>query len=384
VGASGDLVQLAHLALGLLGEGDFWWNGQCVPAQTVFKELGLQTMNIHIREGIALMNGTSAMTGLSLLNLLAAKRIVLLTTLLSTLINEIMEAYDDHFSLLLNNAKLHEGQRTVARWMRNLSSSGSLLRNRAQHLYSALPTDAVVKDQVQEVYSVRCVPQIVGAVLDTLATAEKVVVNELNSVNDNPVIDAVNEQVLHGGNFHGDYISLEMDKLKLAMAKVSMLAERQLNFLLNPAINKKLPAFLNAGKPGLNFGMQGMQYTATSNVAENQALATSLYLHSIPSNNDNQDIVSMGTNAATLCGKVMDNTWEVLTIEALAVVNAMDILGSTSQISDAGKWLHALARELFPYNDGDNSPSARLIQLKEKLMQTNFEQLFNNTWNHEG
>jgi histidine ammonia-lyase len=110
--------------------------------------------------------------------------------------------------------------------MRNLSSSGLLLRNRAQHLYSALPTDAVVKDQVQEVYSVRCVPQIVGAVLDTLATAEKVVVNELNSVNDNPVIDAVNEQVLHGGNFHGDYISLEMDKLKLAMAKVSMLAER--------------------------------------------------------------------------------------------------------------------------------------------------------------
>src|SRR5690606_21124949 len=125
-----------------------------------------------------------------------------------------------------------------------------------------------------------------------------------------------------GGNFHGDYIALEMDRLKLAIVKLSMLAERQLNYLLNSKINEILPPFVNLGKLGFNFGMQGVQFTATSTTAENQALATSLYIHSIPNNNDNQDIVSMGTNAAVLCSKVIENSFEVLAIEWITIIQA--------------------------------------------------------------
>src|SRR5699024_2916734 len=135
----------------------------------------------------------------------------------------------------------------------------------------------------------------------------KVLENELNSANDNPIIDNEEGLVFHGGNFHGDYISLEMDKLKLVVTRMTMLAERQLNFLLNHKINDILPPFVTRGKLGLNYGIQGMQFTATSTTAENQTLSNPMYVHSIPCNNDNQDIVSMGTNAAQITTQTIDN-----------------------------------------------------------------------------
>jgi histidine ammonia-lyase len=172
------------------------------------------------------------------------------------------------------------------------------------------------------------VPQIVGPVLDTLSQAENILVDELNSINDNPIIDHEKENVYHGGNFHGDYVSLAMDQLKIVITKLSMLAERQLNYLLNDRLNQKLPPFINLGKLGLNFGLQGMQFTVTSTTAENQTLSYPMYLHSISSNNDNQDIVSMGCNAALMTRKVIQNTSEVLTIHAIAVAQAIAQLAS--------------------------------------------------------
>ena len=175
----------------------------------------------------------------------------------------------------------------------------------------------MIADKVQEYYSIRCVPQILGPILDTIEYAEKVLVNEANSSSDNPVIDIENGNIFHGGNFHGDYISLEMDKLKIAVAKLSMLLERQINYLMNDKLNDKLPPFVNLGKLGVNFGMQGAQFTATSTVAENQTLSFPNYVHSISNNNDNQDIVSMGTNSAQFARKVIDNTYQVLSIELM-------------------------------------------------------------------
>src|SRR5690606_24150649 len=131
--------------------------------------------------------------------------------------------------------------------------------------------------------------------------------NEINSTNDNPVVSLDRGNVFHGGNFHGDYISLEMDKIKLVITKLTMLAERQLNFLLNSKINGIFPPFLNTQTLGLNFGIQGMQFTATSTTAERQMLSNSMYVHSISNNNDNQDIVSMGTNSAVITKKVIEN-----------------------------------------------------------------------------
>ncbi len=376
VGASGDLVQLAHLALGLIGEGEFWFKGKITPAKNVFKALELAPMQIHIREGLSILNGTSAMTGIGGINVIMARRLVLWSLLLSLMINEMMEAYNDSFSAELNNVKLHGGQMQVAELMRTLGSKSKLLRKRDEHLYDREVTENVINDKVQEYYSLRCVPQILGAILDTVQNTEKVIENELNSVNDNPVVDYKNKNIFHGGNFHGDYVSLEMDKLKLVVTKLSMLAERQLNFLLNPHLNQKLPAFTNAGKLGLNFGMQGMQYPATSTVAENQALSTSLYIHSIPNNNDNQDIVSMGCNAAIICGQVIENAHEVLAVELVTLMQAIDIRKIKNRLSPASKWLYEHARKMFPYFEEDFAPSKKMQEVKAWLMETDITEHF--------
>lgn len=381
VGASGDLVQLAHLALGMIGEGNFSYKGKITTAKNVYKALKLQPLQIHIREGLSILNGTSAMTGIGGINVIMAKRLVLWSMLLSLMINEMMEAYNDSFSAELNNVKLHAGQVTIAECMRVLGAGSKLLRKRDEHLYDKKITEHIIDDKVQEYYSLRCVPQILGPVLDTVRQAELVIENELNSVNDNPVVDYKNKNIFHGGNFHGDYISLEMDKLKLVVTKLSMLAERQLNFLLNPHLNQKLPAFTNAGKLGLNFGMQGMQYPATSTVAENQALSTSLYIHSIPNNNDNQDIVSMGCNAALMCSQVIENAHEVLAIELVAIMQAIDILDINGQLSEAGKWLYNNTRKLFPYFQKDFAPSQKLQDVKTWLMNTDIAAHFHKELN---
>lgn len=370
VGASGDLVQLAHLALGLIGEGNFWYKGKVTPAKKVYKELGLKPMDIYIREGLGMLNGTSAMTGIGGVNVIMAHRLVVWSMLMSLMVNEMMEAYDDHFSAELNNVKLHNGQRAVAEWMRILGKDSKLMRKRHEHLYDKKVTVDVIEDKVQEYYSLRCVPQILGPIFDTVLNTEKVIVNELNSVNDNPVVDRKNKNIFHGGNFHGDYIALEMDKLKIAVTKLSMLSERQLNFLLNPHLNQKLPPFANAGKLGLNFGIQGMQYPATSTVAENQTLSNPMYIHSIPNNNDNQDIVSMGCNAAMMCNRVIDNAYEVLAVEAVALVQAIDLRGFSSRLAPSTKWMYSGVRKLFPFFKEDFSASPNLQDVKQWLIDT--------------
>jgi histidine ammonia-lyase len=150
-------------------------------------------------------------------------------------------------------------------------------------------------------------------------------------------VDVASSEVYHGGNFHGDYISLEMDKLKIVVTKMMMLCERQLNFLLNPALNQKFPPFLNSDSLGLNFGMQGAQFTATSTVAECQTLSFPNYVHSIPNNNDNQDIVSMGMNSASIAKRVIDNAYQILSIHLLSLFKAYTLLDEEGRNSMSSK-----------------------------------------------
>jgi histidine ammonia-lyase len=350
VGASGDLVQLAHLALNLIGEGEVTYQGVLRSTAEVFAETGLTPIKMHIREGLGLINGTSAMTGIGMINLIHARNLVDWAILASTMITEVVESYDDHFSDGLNRAKSHHGQRQVARTMKSILKDSQLIRRRADHLYNSDKTVEVevFKHKVQEYYSLRCVPQIIGPVMDTILYAIHVLTNEVNSTSDNPIIDGEHHNVYHGGNFHGDYVALEMDKVKIAIAKLSMLVERQLNYLMNPKLNEKLPPFVNLGKLGLNLGMQGVQFTAVSTVAENQTLAFPMYLHSIPSNNDNQDIVSMGTNAALLTKKVIDNTYQVLAIEMIAILQAIDFLNIKERLSSYSLGKYEDLRKIVP------------------------------------
>jgi len=366
VGASGDLVQLAHLALCLIGEGEVTQAGKVFEAKELFQKHGLKPITICLREGLAVMNGTSAMTGIGMINLLQSYKLLYWSLMASCIINELVESYDDHFSQVLNEAKLHQGQRAIAEQMRAILESSGLIRKRENHLYKKTE-EKVFKTKVQEYYSIRCVPQVLGPIYDTIEYANTVLVNELNSANDNPVIDEDTQNVYHGGNFHGDYIALEMDKLRIALTKLAMLAERQLNFLLNDKLNEKLPPFLNLGKLGLNFGMQGVQFTATSNVAESQALATSVYIHSIPNNNDNQDIVSMGTNAALLTHKVIENAFEVLAIELLAILQAVDYLTIQKKMSKETASVYNTLRSIAPKFIEDTVKHQTLRELKKYL-----------------
>ncbi|WP_339609723.1 aromatic amino acid ammonia-lyase [uncultured Planktosalinus sp.] len=369
VGASGDLVQLAHLALVLIGEGEVFYKGTRMNTSKVFEIEQLNPIQVEIREGLALMNGTSVMTGIGIVNAHRSRQLLDWMLKASCAINELVEAYDDHLSEGLNGVKKHHGQQEVAAIMRGYLSDSQLIRKREDHLYNGTNKEDVFKEKVQEYYSLRCVPQILGPVLDTIITTESVLENEINSANDNPIVDVQNKQVYHGGNFHGDYVALEMDKLKIVVTKLTMLAERQLNYLMNNKLNEILPPFVNLGTLGFNFGMQGVQFTATSTTAENQTLSNPMYIHSIPNNNDNQDIVSMGTNAAVMTSKVIENAFEVLSIELITIVQAIDVLKCKNKVSSVTYKMYEEIRAIIPVFEKDAALYPFMQKVKEHLMK---------------
>lgn len=366
VGASGDLVQLAHLGLVLIGEGEVIYENKIRPTIDIFNKLGIKPLSVRIREGLAIINGTSAMTGIGMVNIIQAQKLLEWSVLLSAMINEVVEAFDDHYSYELNIVKHHKGQNIIAAQLRKILEDSKMIRSRSEHLYNPENLDReVFEDKVQEYYSLRCVTQILGPIYDTVYRAEQVIVDELNSVNDNPVIDHKNKNIFHGGNFHGDYVSLEMDKLKIAITKLSMLSERQLNYLLNDKLNQKFPPFVNLGILGFNFGMQGMQFTATSTVAENQTLSNPMSVHSIPNNNDNQDIVSMGCNAALMTKKVIDNSFEVLSIQMMTLLQAIDFLECVPKLSSETLNVYTEIRKIFPKFIEDSPKYKDLEKIKK-------------------
>lgn len=350
VGASGDLVQLAHIALTLIGEGKVHYKGEWRNSADVMKENGLKPFSIHVREGLSVTNGTSVMTGISIVNQIYAETLLDWATLASVWMNEIASSYDDLMAVALNECRRHEGQQVIAARMRSLAEGSQCLMKREHELYdSGHKEEKTFEHKVQAYYSLRCTPQILGPIYETLANARRVIEEEVNSACDNPIIDPETENVYHGGNFHGDYISLEEDKVKIAMVRLIMTAERQLNYLFHDRINDGiLPPFLNLGVLGLNYGMQACQFTATSTTAESQTLAMPNYVHSIPNNNDNQDIVSMGTNTALLTRKVIENGYQVMAIQYIALAQAVDCLKIQDKLNPVSKRIYDEIRAIVP------------------------------------
>lgn len=367
VGASGDLVQLAHIALTLIGEGEVFYNGELQSTEIVLKKLNIKPLQLHIREGLALTNGTSVMTGIGLVNIIYADKLLKWSLMASVMMNEIAASYDDFMSEILNSTKHHEGQQVVAQVMRHLTEGSQCVRDRKSELYGEVNNEKIFKHKVQPYYSLRCIPQILGPVYDELKNAEKVLVNELNSVSDNPIIDIETENILHGGNFHGDYISFEMDKLKIAITKLTMLSERQMNYLFHDRINGILPPFVNLGVLGLNYGLQAAQFTATSTTAECQTLSNPMYIHSIPNNNDNQDIVSMGTNSALLAKTVIENSFQVMAIHFLAITQAVDCLGIQDKMAKSSQAIYNEIRSFIPVFKEDTPKYKEISSMIEFL-----------------
>lgn len=377
VGASGDLVQLAHLALSLIGEGFVYIDGERIEAKKALASKGIEPLNIQLRDGLGLMNGTSCMTGVGAINLIYAYRLLNWSVTTSAMINEVVEAYDDSFSEGLNRVKRHKGQQKIAAQMRSFLADSKLIRQREELFKDGAEMERKqFSRKIQEYYSIRCVPQILGPVLETLDYAKNVIESELNSTNDNPIVSVEDENVFHGGNFHGDYVSLEMDKVKIVIAKLTMLAERQLNFLLNSPLNGKFPAFLNRKTLGFNFGIQGMQFTAVSTTAESQTLANPMYIHTIPNNNDNQDIVSMGTNSAMMCRHVIENGFQVMAVQIMSVCQAIDLLeeDQRNRLGSKTNKIYDMVRSAAP-EITDDVPQMENIHAVTDLLRSNLIEL---------
>ncbi len=350
VGASGDLVQLAHIALALLGEGEVFMEGKRVKTSVAFKKHALKPVPLSGRDGLALINGTSAMTAISAINIIEGEHLTSLAITSSALLLEIVGANIESIHPFISQMRPHKGQTQTAKMMNDLLKGSRLIKNKTHHLMPEVGSNGTspIENVVQEIYSLRCVPQIIGPIIDTISFAKGIVETELNSVTDNPIISSLHG-ALHSGNFHGDYIALEMDKLKIAITKLSLLQERQINFLCNPRLNAVLPPFVTQGTPGLDMGLQGLQFVATSTAAENQVLSTPMSVHTISTNNDNQDIVSMGTNAALMTSRVIENTYQIQAILFASILQAVDFLGIKKELGEGTGHMYEDVRRFFPF-----------------------------------
>jgi histidine ammonia-lyase len=360
VGASGDLVQLAHVALGLTGEGWCRFRGETVPVAEALAEAGVAPLAPSGREGLALVNGTSAMTGIAACVAADAARAVAAATVLSAWLYEIVGASAEYLAPELHAARPHPGQVAVAAAMRAALGGSTRL--------SGAPIPGAPDDyrKVQHGYSVRCAPQVLGPVLESVSRAAETVEAELRSTTDNP-ITVTGVGVFHGGNFHGDSVAAASDSIKLGLAKLGLLAERQVALLLDPDQNRlSLPPFLNLGKLGVDLGLQGLQFVATSTAAMGQTLAFPASLHTIPTNNGNQDIVSMGADAALLAARVADGTFHILAIEAFALARATRILGIAGSLSARTRAAHDAVTRAAPL-DGDRFPAETIAQIERAV-----------------
>ena len=359
VGASGDLAPLAHLALALIGEGEcFDEKGTRIPSAEALKRAQIKSLVLEAKEAISLINGTQAMLAVGTLALLAAETLVDSADVLGGLCCDALKGTDAAFDERIHNARPHDGQmRTAANLRRMLE--GSQIRESHRDC-----------DRVQDAYSLRCIPQVHGAVRDTLAHCRGVFEAEANSAVDNPLVfvtDAKNAEgdVISGGNFHGQPLAFALDFLAIALSALAGISERRIERLVNPALNEGLPPFLAAGA-GLNSGFMLPQVTAAALVSENKVLAHPASVDSITTSGNKEDYVSMGMTAATKLKRIIENACNVLAIEAMAAAQAIDFLAPL-KTSKRGQVVHATIRSVCPTVDKDRVMYPDLARVSELI-----------------
>ncbi len=356
VGASGDLVHLAHVALAVIGEGKVFYKGKLVDAAKALEAEGLTPLKLSFKEGIALMNGTSVMTGLAAFVLFGARKLLRLSCVTAAFSMEIFGGIDDAFDEDLHKVKPHPGQLEIASIVRNLykDSKNITLRENMHDLIRQEATDGLVYEtsiNVQEVYSIRCTAQILAPVFEAIESAAATITVEANSSNDNPIIIPDKFKIIHGGNFHGQSIAFAMDSLCMAVSVMCNLSERRINKLLDKKLNEGLPEHLIKGTPGLNMGFMGAQYLATSTTAENRQLANPVGTQSISCNASNQDVVSMGTVAARKAYNSVSNAKHILTLEILADLQALSFRNAETMGTAITKIHNILMEDFEVYDD---------------------------------
>jgi len=312
LGASGDLAPLAHLALALLGEGEVFYKGHRVPAMTALKEEGLKSIDLDAKEGLALINGTQAMTAQGVLAYIEAERVTDQAALIGAMTMEGLEGIIDAFDEDVQQARGYQEQIDVARKICDILQDSQLITRQGDL-------------RVQDAYSLRCIPQVHGATEQVLSYVKEKLEIEMNAATDNPLIFDHGDKVISCGNFHGQPIAFAMDFLKIGTAELANISERRIERLVNPQLND-LPPFLSP-EPGLQSGAMILQYTAASLVSENKTLAHPASVDSIPSSGNQEDHVSMGTIAARHAYQIIQNVRCVLAIEMICAMQAVEYRG---------------------------------------------------------
>ncbi|WP_111855473.1 HAL/PAL/TAL family ammonia-lyase [Acinetobacter oleivorans] len=363
VGASGDLTPLSYIAGTLVGERDVYVNGQIVPVAQVYTEKNMQPLTLRPKEGLALMNGTAVMTAIACLNYKKAEQIALVSTLITALNVLALEGNPSHFDEVLFAQKPHQGQQQIAKQLRDWLNSEVQTAHQSPRL--------------QDRYSLRCAPHIIGVFEDSKVWLRQFIENELNSSNDNPLIDPVGMRVLHGGHFYGGHIAQAMDSLKIMIANIADLMDRQIAQLVDHKMNHGLPRNLTgatAERLPLNHGFKAVQIGVSAWTAEalKNTLAASIFSRSTECHN--QDKVSMGTIAARDASRVITLTQQVIAALCCASVQAIHLKGLTAQLSPTLQAFMQWTLQSFAFVEEDRPLQTELQQIVDRLDQL---ELFN-------
>jgi histidine ammonia-lyase len=365
VGASGDLAPLAHLGLPLIGRGEVELNGETMPAHEALKASGLEPLVLGAKEGLALLNGTQLMTALGALIAVDAERLARTASVVAAMSVEALLGTDVAFAEAYQRARPHPGQAAVAAELRWLLRGSTLQRYHHGSTH-----------KVQDPYSLRCVPQVHGAVRDALDQHGRVLAIEMNSATDNPLVfpggggvdtEAIatgGGMVISGGNFHGEPMALALDFVKIAIAELGSISERRTALLLDNRFSGGLPPFLGTDS-GLESGLMVLQYTAAALVSENKVLGHPASIDSIPTSANQEDHVSMGPIAGRHARTVLDHVAQILAIELVCAARALDLrLAMTGGSRSPGRGVasaHELVRSVVPVSTGDHESGADLV-----------------------
>jgi len=357
VGASGDLVPTAHLGLVLIGQGEAFYQGQRLAGAETLTRIGLAPLTLEAGEGLALINGTQVMTAIAALVIADALRLSKLADIACAMTLEVLMGSDSEFNPKIHQIRPHPGQIAAAANLRQITHNSEIIQSHKGC------------SRIQDAYTLRCSPQIHGASKDAIRHAHNVIQIELNSSTTNPLIFTDTEEVLLGGNFHGQPIALVTDYLAMALAELGNVAERRVERLVNPQLSE-LPAFL-VKNGGLNSGFMIAQYTAAALVSENKVLAHPACVDSIPTSANKEDHVSMGTIAARKCREILGNVEQIIAIELLCAAQALSLL-ATEKPYKPGDGTHAaytVIREHIPYLTQDRV-LAQDIAIMVKLIRS--------------
>ncbi|MBS1729878.1 MAG: histidine ammonia-lyase [Bacteroidetes bacterium] len=335
LGASGDLAPLSHLSLPLIGLGKVKYKDKTDEAAHVLKQLNWEPVILKSKEGLALINGTQFMSAYGLYCLARAEQILKMADLIAALSFDAFDCVPQPLHESIHKIRPHQGQLITARNLRNYLSGSEIMKQE--------------KEQVQDPYSFRCVPQVHGASKDVFENILKVFLTEINSVTDNPNIFPDEDMIVSGGNFHGQPLALNIDFLSIAMSEIGSISERRTYQLISG--QRALPAFL-VKNPGLHSGFMIPQYTAAGMASENKQLCTPACVDTIPSSNNQEDHVSMGANAATKCFRLIQNVEKILGIELLTAAQALDFRRPLKS-SDILEKLNADFRRQVSFNTED-------------------------------